>query len=109
MAVLSCRPKLEMEELFASTIPRSRRYKTRFVFRQVSTHRSAMLSLWLSRCQALLGKSFILLCVLGHSPGCICCSEQSTFSAIQKPKALDRLWALIVSCPECVNSMGVQA
>ena len=36
VAVLSCRPKLEMEELFASTIPRSRRYKTRFVFRQVS-------------------------------------------------------------------------
>ena len=42
VAVLSCRPKLEMEELFASTIPRSRRYKTRFVFRQVSAHHSAL-------------------------------------------------------------------
>ena len=41
VAVLSCRPKLEMEELFASTIPRSRRYMTRFVFRQVSAHHSA--------------------------------------------------------------------
>lgn len=35
VAVLSCRPKLEMEELFDATIPKSRRYKTRFVFRQV--------------------------------------------------------------------------
>ena len=33
--MLSCRPKLEMEELFDATIPKSRRYKTRFVFRQV--------------------------------------------------------------------------
>jgi hypothetical protein len=36
VAVLSCRPKLEMEDLFDATIPKSRRYKTRFVFRQVS-------------------------------------------------------------------------
>lgn len=35
VAVLSCRPKLEMEELFDATIPRSQRHKTRFVFRQV--------------------------------------------------------------------------
>ena len=41
VAVLSCRPKLEMEELFDATIPRLKRHKTRFVFRQVliaSTH-----------------------------------------------------------------------
>ena len=49
VAVLSCRPKLEMEELFASTIPRSRRYKTRFVFRQVIAHRSAAQSSLLLR------------------------------------------------------------
>ena len=36
VAVLSCRPKLEMEELFDATIPRLKRHKTRFVFRQVS-------------------------------------------------------------------------
>ena len=35
IAVLSSRPKLEMEELFDATIPRSRRYNSRFVFRQV--------------------------------------------------------------------------
>ncbi|CAL5229603.1 g12963 [Coccomyxa viridis] len=36
VAVLSCRPKLEMEELFDATIPRSQRHGTRFVFRQGS-------------------------------------------------------------------------
>ncbi len=38
VAVLSCRPKLEMEELFDATIPRSKRHNTRFVFRQVLCH-----------------------------------------------------------------------
>ena len=35
VAVLSSRPKLEMEALFSTTVPMANRYGSKFLFRQV--------------------------------------------------------------------------